>query len=893
MVVWLFTRRQSQQSTEVTKGKIFEESCRNTSDTIICTDLISVVDGLKYQTQLPGIIYNLQIDCVLLPIIDPTHQCVMLKNSVFSDRNRLLHSLVITDCCVRLTSNTFKGFNQLEKLYLSGGLLDASDLAAFQYHWLPKLTDLSLAKNNISNAGLENDTFFGLPSLLNLDLSLNKIKQFTPVLKQSLSQLTLRQNSLNTAILSRGKLIKVCQLDYSDNQIQHIQASSFQNIVCDKELTLIFSGNSFLSVIGNDIFAKFKAIGTLSFKDIALNFRYPNSSSSLCNLLHALQNKKVGVLELIDSSLTDQDIAGENTCFQSLAKVKLNSLNISWNLIELRGKYLNSFFTIMAKIVSLEKLDLSGNDIISGVAITVTLTNLKFLDLSKNYIPRISNALSFVGGYTNGTVPRTVPRLETLRLRRAFDKTSSLTRGLINWFIGLETLKTLDLSDNDLFKEMSFHQYQSFYDGVPNLNYMNLADTDLGLLNASWSIRYPSYTLTQLYISNSYFTDLHMPLLERLRSLNILDLTSNRLGRLIPIWFRQLGNLTKLLVSDNKIAYVDVRTFDNLSNLKKLTLGNNAFGCECSSRQLAQWLYGHLPKHQDITTNYYGNNLVSFHFPFDQTREIRRRYIEIDFDQIICLEPVYGQNLTLYDPLRLTCDVGLAVVVGVGTFGAVIAFIGVVLCFVYRTDIHYRTATNYMAFYTKRLTMKIKREGSKEQLLYYIIDSDAFVCYDVSVGVQHHWIKCLDNMLHFCNSMRVRLKYLLLPRDNFHSQVLEVAPTCRSILLVVDQGFMDNVWVNIEPALLSLPKDRIRHCVLVLLDDIRLSDLDESLRSLARKGSFYKWPLEGERGCCGGLKNKRSRFWKELRMALRGFPKHTVPLLFKLLGLWCCRRKTE
>ncbi|XP_046584138.1 slit homolog 1 protein-like [Haliotis rubra] len=102
--------------------------------------------------------------------------------------------------------------------------------------------------------------------------------------------------------------------------------------------------------------------------------------------------------------------------------------------------------------------------------------------------------------------------------------------------------------------------------------YLNLARNDLETINRD---RLSHLTaLTELSLGNNNIQTIQPDTFAGLSSLETLNLNSNKLTALPPGLFEGLGNLSSILITNNKIVSIE-GAFQNLSNVKRMDLGNN------------------------------------------------------------------------------------------------------------------------------------------------------------------------------------------------------------------------------------------------------------------------------------------------------------------------------
>lgn len=218
-------------------------------------------------------------------------------------------------------------------------------------------------------------------------------------------------------------------------------------------------------------------------------------------------------------------------------------------------KYINLSHSKLFKIADytfglpyLQELNLSGNELISLSANVFSgAANLLKIDLSHNMISIIE--------------PETFTNLRSLLdLNLSYNQinNNSFNRDGIDWTDDIESLRTLDLSSNQLF----------YYDVMPYQAFSGLVNLEkLTLRSNRITIDYGSFSSNQM--------------------LRVLDLSYNGMTYFDLNFLLSIPNLATLLVHGNEISYVsqlelsDVRT--EFPSMKSLGISENTFSCEVLS----------------------------------------------------------------------------------------------------------------------------------------------------------------------------------------------------------------------------------------------------------------------------------------------------------------------
>lgn len=215
-------------------------------------------------------------------------------------------------------------------------------------------------------------------------------------------------------------------------------------------------------------------------------------------------------------------------------------------------KYINLSFSKLYKIADftfglpyLFEINLRGNELISLSANVFNgATNLRTIDLSHNMISIVE--------------PETFLNLRSLmflNLSHNQMNNNSFNRNGIDWIDGISSLKTLDLSNNQIF----------FYDVMPYQAFSGLVNIETLLLRSNKiTIDYGAFSANQM--------------------LKTLDLSYNSMTYFDLNFLLSINSLENLYLHGNGISYTsqidlnDVRTI--FPEIKSLGISENSFSCE-------------------------------------------------------------------------------------------------------------------------------------------------------------------------------------------------------------------------------------------------------------------------------------------------------------------------
>ena len=253
----------------------------------------------------------------------------------------------------------------------------------------------------------------------------------------------------------------------------------------------------------------------------------------------------------------------------SLSKLTFLDLSKNSPLKELPE---NAFFTspkLQHLIISKTGLTKIHSDTFLGV------NQLEILDMSANHL-----------GGTNipGKALSKMPKLEKLLLNH--NKISTIRTG-DPLFKGLQSLKTLDLSDNDCGQIPS-----DIFTGLGNLRTLQLEGNKLGdsLSNFGSELFSDLGNLTSLHLESNLIKTLPASLFKGLKSLKNMSLSSN----LITDWpegaSSYISHIDYLDLSYNQMSTIKVADFSSFERRFSLNLTGNPFDCWCDLRDFRQWI---------------------------------------------------------------------------------------------------------------------------------------------------------------------------------------------------------------------------------------------------------------------------------------------------------------
>ncbi|XP_052886911.1 receptor-like protein 6 isoform X1 [Gossypium arboreum] len=493
-----------------------------------------------------------------------------------------------------------RNFSKLENLVLDR--VNMSDVVPTSFMNLPSsLKQLGIKFCNLK--GKFPTEIFQFRFLEYVDLSLNSLTGYLPSSNWSshLKYIDLNDNQFRGSIpASIGNLTKITFLDLSNNEFQGQLPSALFSL---KQLTdLVLSNNSLEGLLPTHV-RGFQDLKVLCLSNNLLTGAIPSWPFTLPSL------------EELD--LSGNSLSGPINQIQKPKSVQ--KVDLGYN--EIHGEIPSSFFDL----VNLTELDLSSNNF-NGVINSVMfskLENLLTLDLSSN---------SFSG----------VIKLDVLSKLKRLMKLNLSNNTLLSWSTGSGSNTTFQELDTLYFSSCNVRQFPNFLRSAKKLSLLDLSNNSIQGSIFKWesegweqlivlNLSYNSLTglehfpgknlkfldlrsnqlhnlpLTPLppslqgfWISNNNLTGKIPPSICNLTSLDVLDMSRNYLGGVIPACLGNFSHeilninlqmnkfrgkipdfcvddnaLMNLALNDNQLEGLLPRSLSNCTSLKFLNLANN------------------------------------------------------------------------------------------------------------------------------------------------------------------------------------------------------------------------------------------------------------------------------------------------------------------------------
>lgn len=764
------------------------------------------------------------------------------------------------------------------------------NLTGMPWEDFPTLQKLSLARNQIRV--LEHGYFNNLSNLEVLDLSLNYIRYnnisesvFKPLgnlkyldLKQNLSSVLETETypealkdlkEVHTLLidwLSTDNLPPMPNLTelYLSGEYGRCNISSLNKtmgiflLLNTSIVQHLYMSNCSIKHIDKGIFEPFTNLSSLDLaRNTAMEMKaVPNITYGLANTIKRLNLNSMHDYITYDlcSSLDVKDV-------EHLKNTSLELFTIEKNyIVRLQPAAVDYFPS------SLRYLSISDNMFMYGEYVSLmvnkgTMHNLTYFDTSKMYKTHI-------------------PTPSTIHLQtRQFDTTSLVFTTTDNDCI--DDKQFTNLQDSMLTRKHYLDDFEVMLDkmkrfgiGLRNssayskeeyskvnlpreskLEYLDLSENLPGTIKMTLDIFNTTPHLFFLNVSNNY---LGYPLLEEgsnkifeyVNNLRILDLSNNRITKLMPDIFDNLTRLEKLYLSNNRLSsvsfnmdalrsltYLDLNdnhleelnksAMDALSRLHdvKINVAHNPLMCSCKNIEFVRWVHENskkIDKFHETKCTSYNSNIVSFS--------------ELDFDQFR-----YYCSPSQYHTIILVVSL------------CILTFVIIVSCgLVYR----FKWNLRYLYYMTKFKLLDgyqpiTDREYEKEVFVSYSNEDSRFVRDDVVRELETN-----GNISLLIHDRDFRAGEFVA--DN----ILRAITSTRRTLVILTAAYIRSKWCMYEMNMARMEAaDTARNVLCVILkEDIPTKYLPVEVIDMIKKKTYMEFPREREHV---------DLFWERLRATLK------------------------
>lgn len=466
-----------------------------------------------------------------LRLLNLSHNPLKMVDGSFSKRLQI--SIDISHCLLETSPKAFGNVN-LKDIYLSHNNINSIEPNTF-----PNLELLDLSYNKLGH--LKANVFSGLYVEKSLNLSFNPLSSLEGVFNHSkIKNVTLTDISLTK--LTPKDLVGldfIEHLNLNDNGIRELSNNTFDQL---PKLKHIWLDNNSIQILPSNLFGFNKNLISLSIVRNPLSiipldcFSHKMKLMNLSLTINGKIMKKrffnlifLEELHIVLSKITDIQKYG----FKGL--VSLKKLNFENSTV---SKLEPGAFIGLRNVKELDTQNLFANVNILRPKMFVGLQKLETLNLSNIGISTIEDGAFF--GLDN---------LANLSL--GGNKIGNLPK---NSFLGLKSLKMLDLSHNNLTGRESTFPIGTFRD----------------LIN-----------LTHLHLQYNRIIKFHIGEFSNLRNLRFLNISHNQLSYLDRHLLFPLKQLEVLDINSNHVIKFDYHfTLKHLSNLKMIGIGENKWPCE-------------------------------------------------------------------------------------------------------------------------------------------------------------------------------------------------------------------------------------------------------------------------------------------------------------------------
>ncbi|XP_058244120.1 toll-like receptor 21 [Hemibagrus wyckioides] len=840
-----------------------------------------------------------------------------IKKDAFSNLHDLrMLNLSINDI-VYLDSSIFQDLQTLRTLFLNGNRL--TNISSDLFSSLSELETLDLSTNQLKNFSALVHSISKLKRLKYLDISFNRLITLlhSANLPQSLSHLFLGHNNLTTLECRNDFLSRVKLLDLSYNEGLSAQAFFGLNLSSLTYLHLHSTNISIITLLNHTNVIPWH----VDFSGLGL--KEPQMIVSLCKQLSYYPNKHMQKM-----LLQSNDLKVLNSKTFSDCPTITNSLDLSFNQLKSIG-----CLKFLVRQKYLVKLKIEHNHFSELESCKNGTKFLHLKELSYRY-NRILKVNSFAFSHT--------PNLTTLQLN--INIIAYLDRKALS---GLKDLLTLRL-DNNLLTDL----YNESFEDLHSLQTLNLRNNQISVIfnNTFYSLSQLRIldlggnkiahlmplafvgldSLNNLYLDRNRLAKIDVQLIGSLhRTLNVLDLQGNFIHyakqhvnspfvnltkltdlkldgqmpygiNLLPhAFFRGLTSLKSLYLSNNHISSFSTDTFDDLINLKFLTLDDSCVGIT----QLKPGIFKNLHKLEKLTVenmgiesfskevfgNLTGLKVVHLNRNAMQTLDVdllenltNLQYLDVRNTPLSCNCPnselknwtKNNQRVQVIYLYNHTCpgdknssfynfDTHVCSDFGVYWFAStyVVTLLLTLLPLLY-VKLYWKFKYGYYVF-RSWFGEQWRRIREKEEKCTY----DAFISYN---SADEKWV--MEELLPNLEGSGFRL--CLHHRDfepgrNIVDNIVSAVYNSRKTVCVVSQNFLHSEWCSLEIQLASyrLFDEMQDVLLLVFLESIHERQLSayHRMRKVMLKKTYLQWPgLE-----CTDPVKAQGLFWKQLKRALR------------------------
>ncbi|XP_049774326.1 toll-like receptor 4 isoform X1 [Schistocerca cancellata] len=459
------------------------------------------------------------------------------------------------------------------------------------------------------------------------------------------------------------------------------------------------------------------------------------------------------------------------------------------------------------KMPALEELDLADNTLLTVPAAIAGMKKLKTLNLSRSRVQRLA-----------GQLPH-LPQLKELTLRNTF--------------------------------LCCLHQEQDAFQGVPNLEFLDISQNQLTSLGAALR---GLHQLQVLDASDNQLTE--YPELE-LQSQAALSFAHNRLSTIphcsqfgsssshlaLDLHDNQISHwdggpnilrcVDSLNLANNSLANIDANMLASLDVLKTVWLSENPLHCDgCAFQQFREWL-----RTTQVEVRAVGvptgaaTSLRCATPPAFLGMSVEAVALVGDLDE--CAAD-YSADSTRREPL-------LAVGLSLGAALLVLLSAAVGVCYRYRFELAY--SAHLLRLRARARSSRRKGRGVADDVFLF----DAFILYS---GSDQSWVGgTLLPLLEGQPDYRVCLHERGLDSGTANHNLSHLMDCSRHVIIVLSKSFLSSRWCLWEMALANhrtLDPSQRDYVILLELEPLERSALPRQLRFIMDTRTYLEWHQPGD-----------------------------------------------
>ena len=317
---------------------------------------------------------------------------------------------------------------------------------------------------------------------------------------------------------------------------------------------------------------------------------------------------------------------------------------------------------------------------------------------------------------------------------------------------------------------------------------------------------------TELLLQNNNIREI--PPYPYLENVTALNLTHNKIERLNASTIERLQRLKIMFIDSNKLTALP-RNMENLT-FATLTLHQNSFECDCTTKWMKNWLRKPQTHVEDI------DNVLC------NSENAQRKAIYILPDEEFCKEAT-NDGSTMPE---LKNDLTFKIIAFI--LGGLLVLILVVLK--YRDELKLFVFTRFNWHPFDRI------DDSDPTKIY-----DAYVSYS---GSDYKWV--LDTLRVRLENHDPPFKLCLHDRDfvvgaPIEENILNSINQSKRMLMVLSRNFLKSEWCLLEfrAAHRKVLKDRVNYLIIILFDDVDMAEVDDEIKLYMRTNTYLsvsnKW----------------------------------------------------